>query len=317
MSAAPVLIYAEEAAEIAAHLAARLPGERLLPVTGPAGLGAALAETPEIAFTIKARSLPEADHRRVLGAPSLRWFQVGGSGYEHVAGHWDPARVTVTNCVGVLAPFLAETCIGAIIALNNGLIAYRDRQKARRWEGILFRPIAGQVLVVVGAGAIGGELARRAAALGMRVIAIRRSGAPVPGAAEVRPPDALRASLAEADVVSVHLRLSPETAGMFGASLFAAMKPGAMFLNTARGGHVVEADLVAALASGQLRGAYLDVTETEPLPPESPLWDVPNLLISPHSADSVADWPLRFADLFTENLGRWRAGEPLRNVVAG
>lgn len=311
----PVLIFAEEAATIVSHIAGRLPGERLLAVQDPGGLDAALAESPDCAFTIRAPSLPAPHHVRVITSPAIRWFQVGGSGYEHIAGRWDPKEVRVTNAQGVLAPFLAETCIGAMLALNHGLIAYRDQQKARIWRGIPFRPLMGQTLLIVGAGAIGGQLAERASALGLRVIAIRRSASPVAGADEVRPPEALSASLSEADIVSVHLRLTPETKGMFDAALFAQMKPGALFLNTARGGHVVEADLAAALGSGQLRAAYIDVTSTEPLPAESPLWDVPNLLISPHVADGVSDWVERFADLFADNLLRWRAGESLINEV--
>ncbi|MEM9145264.1 MAG: D-2-hydroxyacid dehydrogenase [Pseudomonadota bacterium] len=312
--AGPVLIYAEEAVEILDHLAPRFPQERLLPVVEASALDAALDEQPDCVFAIKGPGLPTESYARILAQPSVRWFHVGGSGYEHIAGRWDPSRVQVTNSVGVLAPFLAETCIGAILALNHGLIAYRDQQRARLWQGIPFRPLAGQCLLVVGAGAIGGELAQRAAALGMRVIALRRSEQPVEGA-ELRPAEALWDSLPEADIVSVHLRLTPESTGLFDARAFQAMKPGALFLNTARGGHVVEADLIAALSAGQLRGAYLDVTAVEPLPPESPLWEAPNLLISPHSADGVDDWPLRFADLFAANLQAFRAGGPLTNPI--
>lgn len=310
----PVLIYAAEAPVFAERLRSRLPSETLLFVESEAELDAALAEGPDCAFSIKNAKLPAESHRRALAAPTLRWFHVGGSGFEHIAGHWDAARVQVTNSVGVLAPFLAETCLGAMLALNHGLIRYRDQQRERLWQGNPFRPLMGQTLLVVGAGAIGGELARRAAALGVRVIALRRSDRPVEGA-ETRPAEALFDSLPEADIVSCHLRLTPETTGLFDARAFAAMKPGALFLNTARGGHVVEADLLAALGSGQLRGAYLDVTETEPLPAESPLWDAPNLLISPHSADGVSDWPIRFADLFADNLIAFRAGKTLTNLV--
>jgi phosphoglycerate dehydrogenase-like enzyme len=151
----------------------------------------------------------------------------------------------------------------------------------------------------------------------MRVIGLRRSGAPVAGIGEMRPPEALTASLAEADAVSLHLRLTPETRNLFDAAMFAAMKPGALFINTARGGHVVEADLLAALQSGHLHGAYLDVFQTEPLPAESPLWAAPNLLISPHAADNVGGWEARFTALFAENLKLWRAGQEMKNLVAG
>ena len=313
----PVLIYADNAGPLAADLRARCPGETVHAVDRPDALpGALQAHRPEVVFAIRSPALGPETHRPILEAPSLRWLHVGGSGYEHVAGR-DAGRITLTNCAGVLAPFLAETVIGALMALNCGLIRYHAQQRERLWRQHLFRPLAGQTLLVVGAGAIGAEVARRAKGLGMRVIGLRRSGRPVAGVDEMRPPEALAASLGEADAVTLHLRLTPETQGLFDAAMFGAMKPGAIFINTARGGHVVAPDLLAALESGRLGGAYLDVFETEPLPPESPLWTAPNLLISPHAADGIEDWETRFAALFAENLEHWRAGRTLRNVVTG
>jgi phosphoglycerate dehydrogenase-like enzyme len=313
----PVLIYADHAGLLAEDLRARVPGETIHAVDRPDALAAALtAHRPEAVFSINSPKLGGASHRPILDAPSVRWLHVGGSGYEHVLG-WDAARLTVTNCAGVLAPFLAETVIGALLALNSGLIRYHEQQRQRVWRQHLFRPLSGQTLLVVGTGAIGAEVASRASCLQMRVIGLRRSRAPVAGVDDLRPPEALTASLAEADVVSLHLRLTPETEGLFDAAMFAAMKPGALFINTARGGLVVENDMLAALQSGHLRAAYLDVFRSEPLPYNSPLWTTPNLLISPHAADGVTDWETRFAALFAENLTNWRAGRALRNVVTG
>ncbi|HUS55428.1 MAG TPA: D-2-hydroxyacid dehydrogenase [Thermohalobaculum sp.] len=313
----PVLIYADHAGQLAANLRPRLPGEIIHAVNRPDAFAAALETLrPEVVFSINSPSLGGTTHRPILDARSVRWLHVGGSGYEHVLG-WDAARLTVTNCAEVLAPFLAETVFGALLAMNSELIRYHEQQRDRVWRQHLFRPLSGQTLLVVGVGAIGAEVAGRASAMGMRVIGLRRSTEPVPGVDEMRPPDALTASLAEADAVSLHLRLTPETKNLFDARMFAAMKPGAIFINTARGGHVVENDLLAALQSGHLRGAYLDVFQTEPLPANSPLWAAPNLLISPHTADGVIDWEARFAALFAENLESWRAGRRLRNLVAG
>ncbi|MGF1503241.1 MAG: D-2-hydroxyacid dehydrogenase [Paracoccaceae bacterium] len=310
----PVILYLEEAERVAADLAQRFPGERFLPVSSHAGLAAALGENPGVAFSVKSPATPGPGHARIAAHPGLAFFQVGGSGFEHL-GDWDRDRLRVANCAGVLAPFLAETCLGAILALNHGLIRYRDQQRARLWREHWFRPLMGQTLLIVGAGAIGGELSVRAAAMGVRVIALRRSGAPVPGAAETRPPEALAESLAEADIVSLHLRLTRETEGLFDAALFARMKPGSLFVNTARGGHVIEADLLDAVRSGHLAGAYLDVFETEPLPAQSPLWDEPQILITPHASDGVTDWLDRFVAVFAENLAAWRAGRALINPV--
>ncbi|MHA1527605.1 MAG: D-2-hydroxyacid dehydrogenase [Alphaproteobacteria bacterium] len=313
----PVLIYADNAETLAEGLRLRFPGETVHAVDQPDALSGALAaHRPKAVFSIKSMTLGPESHRPILDAPSVRWLHVGGSGYEHVAG-WNAGRITLTNCAGVLAPFLAETVIGALMALNCGLIRYHAQQREGVWRQHAFRPLAGQTLLVVGAGSIGGEVAKRASGLGMRVIGLRRSGEPVAGVDEMRPPEALTASLAEADAVTLHLRLTRATEGLFDAAMFAAIKPGAIFINTARGGHVVTDDLLAALRSGHLGGAYLDVFETEPLPPESPLWNAPNLLISPHAADGVADWEARFAELFAENLEHWRAGRTMRNVVTG
>jgi len=309
-----ILIFAREAETAAARAARHLPGAEIIAVTEPEGLAAALARDPMAAFTINSPDLPNEAHQAVLHHPSVAWLQVGGSGYEHL-GPLEGVTKRITNCAGVLAPFLAETCVGALLALDHGLIHYRDRQRDETWAPRPFRPLMGQTLLIVGAGAIGGEFAKRAAGLGMRVIALRRSGQPVEGAAETRPPDALTESLAEADAVSLHLRLTPETAGICDAGFFAAMRPGALFLNTARGGHVVEPDLIAALASGHLAGAYLDVMRTEPLAKGDPLWAAPNLLLSPHAADGVSDWVERFTDRFVANVMARAAGEPMLGVV--
>ena len=177
----PILIYADHADHLAADLRARFPTETVHAVDQPDALPAALeSHRPEVVFSINSPTLGGATHRPILDARSVRWLHVGGSGYEHVLG-WDAARLTVTNCAGVLAPFLAETVIGALLAMNSGLVRYHEQQRNRVWRQHLFRPLSGQTLLVVGAGAIGAEVASRANALGMRVIGLRRSTEPVAG----------------------------------------------------------------------------------------------------------------------------------------
>lgn len=315
MTDGPILIAYGRAAVLHERLAPQFPQREFIVADTDAAILDALARDPVAALTIKTPEFGMEQYGRIVQHPSLQWVFVGGSGYEHI-GPWNPEQVTLTNCVGVLAPFLADTCMGAILAMNQRLLDYREDQRAHRWEPKTFTPLAGQTLLIVGAGAIGSRLADRARASGLRTIGIRRSGKPTPGFDAMHGPDDLPALLAEADIVSSHLRLTEETRGLFNAETFAAMKPGALFLNTARGGCVVEADLIGALESGHLRAAYLDVFETEPLPPDSPLWDAPNLLISPHASDSTADWDMRFCDLFADNLRLWERGQPLINVVA-
>jgi phosphoglycerate dehydrogenase-like enzyme len=312
--AGPILLFADEAEEIHGWLAGRHPEERFLAVSDPAGLDAALAEAPEAMFVISSSRFARADYRKAMETPSLRWVQTGGSGYENLAP-WDVERITLTNGVGVLAPYLAETAMGAMLMLNAGLLRYHDRQRDRAWDPAPFPPLAGQTLLVVGAGAIGREVAMRARAFGVRTIGLSRDGAPRAPFDETGRVADIDRHLPRADIVSCHLRLNAETAGIFDARRFGLMKPGALFLNSARGGHVEEPALLAALGSGHIRGAWLDVFATEPLPADSPLWDAPNLLVTPHSADGIEGWPFRFAAFFSDNLRRFRAGEPLANRV--
>ena len=270
---------------------------------------------PEVVFSVKHPGFPGPVHAPIPAHPSVRWIQVGGSGFDHLAP-WDAARVQVTNGAGVLAPYLAETVTGAMLALGCGFPNYAEQQRERRWRPAPFTPLRGRTLLVVGFGRIGECVARNAKALGMRVLGVRGRPAPHPEADEMHGPGALEALLPKADFVSLHVRLNPATRGLFSREAVAAMKPGACLVNTSRGAVVDERALVDALRSGHVGSAYLDVFETEPLPAESPLWSMRNVLITPHASDNVAGWPRRFAALFADNLDRWQAGEPLLNRVS-
>ena len=269
---------------------------------------------PEAVLSLSHSRFQGRHHRPAIEHPSVRWVHVGGSGYEHFLP-WNAERVTVTNSAGVLSRFLAETATGAMIALNGGFLRYIDQQSRSEWQPRSFRPLLGQTLLVVGLGHIGGWVAHNAKALGMHVLATRRTRTAHESVDELFTPDRLPDIVGRADVVSLHLRLDDSTRHLLNAPLLAAMKPGALLLNTARGGVVDEAALVGALQNRHLGGAYLDVFETEPLPAASPLWQMPNVLVTPHASDSVADWPNRFTALFADNLQRWLDKEPLLNVV--
>lgn len=273
---------------------------------------------PEVVFGIKGNGIPPAALKDALQHDCVRWFQNGGSGVEHL-GHWDNNRVTVTNCAGILAPFLAETTLAAILMLNRGYKRLFANQQAHRWQRHHFKALAGQTLVIVGLGNIGSEVAIRAKALGLRVIAHRnRVGDedPLPaGIDELRGPARLPESLAEADFVTLHVASTESTRGLIDAAALAAMRPEAFLINMSRGPVVVEPDLIDALRAGEIAGAYLDVFNHEPLPPESPLWDLETLIIAPHMADMVIEWERHYARFFGDNLERWQRGEPLRNVV--
>ena len=311
----PVLVAHSDPDDFRDLLAERFPDVEFVYATTARGIVGALARhDPEVVFSIKHPGFPAAGHAPIPVHPSVRWVQIGGSGFDHLLP-WDAARVTVTNGAGVLAPYLAESVTGAMLALGCGFPRYAEQQRARQWRPVAFTPLRDRTLLVVGFGRIGECVARNAKALGMRVLAVRGTPAPHPAADEMHGPAALHALLPRADFVSLHVRLNPATRGMLSREALAAMKPGAYLVNTSRGPVVDEAALIDALHSGRLSGAYLDVFETEPLPPESPLWSMPNVLLTPHSADNIHGWSGRFAALFADNLERWRAGEPLLNEV--
>jgi len=228
---------------------------------------------------------------------------------------WDHERVTVTNGLGILAPFLAETTMTAMLMLNGNFLRYARQQRDHAWVPIPFTPLQGQTLLVIGLGMIGAQVAASAKALGMRVLATRRTPAPDPSVDDVRGDDALGELIGQADFVSLHVRLSDQTRSMINGDLLAAMKPGGFLINTSRGPVVDEAALTAALQCGHLGGAYLDVFEKEPLPSDSPLWDMPNVIITPHAADNVHDWVARFTHMFADNLERWNSGQDMGNIV--
>ena len=312
----PVLIAHNEPDDFRDLLASRFPDLPFVYAsTAEEVLEGLRAHDPEVVFSIKHPGSPDPVHAPIPRHPSVRWIQVGGSGFDHLVP-WDADRITVTNGAGVLAPYLAETVTGAMLALACGFPNYAEQQRARRWRPVPFTPLRGGTLLVVGFGRIGECVARNAKALGMRVFATRGRPAPHPAADEMHGPDMLDSLLPEADFVSLHARLDATTRGLLSREMIAAMKPGAYLLNTSRGAVVDEAALVDALRSGHLGGAYLDVFATEPLPAESPLWSMPNVLVTPHASDNIVGWPRRFAELFADNLERWLAGEPLLNRVS-
>lgn len=269
---------------------------------------------PQAIFSMSQSTFPGSTQRIAIDFPTVRWFHVSGSGYEYIVP-WEQERVTVTNGHGVLAPFLAEMVLGAMLMLNCNFLSYGEQQRRKHWERLFFKPLAGQTLLVVGLGAIGGLVAEKAKSQGMRVIATRRTPQSHPHVDEVCGDDKLPELLGEADFVSLHVRLTEATKHLFDADMFAKMKAGSFLINTSRGPVVDEAALFAALKSEHLAGAYLDVFETEPLPQSSPLWEMPNVIVTPHASDNVDDWTIRCTEVFVENLMRWNRGDSLRNLV--
>lgn len=255
-------------------------------------------------------------------APNLRWVQGSMAGAGEVAqkaGLGD-TDVVVTTASGIYSGPLAEFVLMAMLQHAKGLDRLRREKAERVWRQGTTGTLERKMLCVVGVGSIGRAIAQRARPFGMRVVGVKRTvredEAAWQYADELYATADLRKALGEADYVAVTLPGTPETRHLLDADAIASIKPGAYFANVGRGTVVEEAALVEALESGHLSGAALDVFEVEPLPAESPLWDLDNVIVSAHTTDVVPDLinPAQ-TDLFCENLRRYLAGEELLNVL--
>lgn len=299
------------------------PRVRVLHLPGIARPGAAAAEAEEWK-----RQLAEADvlfgptsipREFMEAAPNLRWFQMINAGVDRLARDGLLGRgFVVTNVSGLVAVSIAEWVMGTILMLAKNLHRAARWQDERRWNAWRVDELAGQTLGIAGLGAIGRETARRARAFGMRVIASRRTAPPGttdPDCDEVVPYADLERLLRESDYFVLCVPLTPETHHLIGARELALMKPTAALVNIARGAVVDQEALIAALRDGTIAAAALDVFDPEPLPPESPLWGMENVIMTPHVSGSIEGYGRRSAELFVENLRHFVTGEPLDNVV--
>ncbi len=310
------LVLHEGADQYLDELHRRFPAVDFRIVRQPAGLAAARDFPAAIAYSCVTDGFPRTEHGRLRDWPGLDWVHVGGSGFEHlVAG--GPPGFLLTNGAGVLASELAQTLLGALIALNRGFIGAMRDQAAGRWRPSSFAALGGQCLAIVGTGAIGTAFATLAKSLDLRVIGVARTAKSKAPFDRIVPLAELEAVAAEADYLSLNVRLTDRTRHLIDAGVLGAMRPSAFLLNASRGAVVDEAALLGALAERRIAGAYLDVFETEPLPAASPFRRLDNVLITPHCSDRVADWELRHARFFMANLERRLAGQALLNRVAG
>jgi phosphoglycerate dehydrogenase-like enzyme len=247
-------------------------------------------------------------------AANLRWLQTFSAGTDHPVFAMLRGRgVTVTNASGAAAPSIAQTVMLYLLALSRDLPQLMRSQAARRWDPTRSHDLHGTRLAIVGLGAIGTEVARLADVFGMEIVGLRRT---VRGdePCETWPTERFDELLGWADAIVVTAPLTDDTRGLFDASAFAKMRPGAWFVNVGRGEIVDEAALIDAL-DRHLGGAGLDVFATEPLPADSPLWLLPNVIITPHSSATTDRTHRRAVDLFVDNFRRYTNGDELRNVT--
>jgi phosphoglycerate dehydrogenase-like enzyme len=253
-------------------------------------------------------------------SPKLGWLQIHPAGAERpIYRELRDRGVKVTTASGATAVTVAHSTLGAVIALNRRFPLLADAQRRHAWEPRLGarspRDLKGQCAVIVGMGPIGRHIASFLKMLGMTAVGVRRTAEPVEPCDRTIAYEQLHEVLPQADWLILCCPASPVTRGIANAAAFAAMPAGSHFVNVSRGEVAVEKDVIAALAAGHLAGAYLDVFEREPLDPASPLWDMPNVLVSPHTASHSLGQNEAIFDIFLDNLARWRAGTRLRNDV--
>jgi phosphoglycerate dehydrogenase-like enzyme len=277
--------------------------------------------------------------RDLARTPGLRWLQISSAGIDHTLGDapWNRGLI-VTNARGVFAPAIGQYVLSALLWINERFAERLASQRAHEWPTgdswaqLSGRMLRGQTLLVIGYGGLGREVARLAQAFGMRVIAVKRDphvlvddGYRAPGTGDpdgsiperVVSPAYLASVVPLADVVVLTLPLTDSTRGLFNAQLVAAMRPDAWLINVGRGALADEAALAGALLDRKIGGAILDVFGTEPLPAESPFWDAPNTIVTPHLSGGDIRAAGNLAELYAENLVRYADGQPLLNVVTG
>ena len=286
-----------------------------------------LAESSEEAVELAPQAdvifawIPKRETLRAMlpKATRARWIHARYAGLDHVLfPELVASSIPFTNGRGVFSQSLGEFVLGAVLYFAKDFARMRRSQKAAKWDPFDVMEISKQTMGIVGYGDIGRACSRRAKAMGMRVLALRRRpelSAGDPNVDRVYGWDGCREMIAECDYVVAAAPLTPETKSMVSAAEFAAMKPTAVIINVGRGPVIDEPAMIRALESGRIKGAGLDVTSVEPLPPDSPLYRLDNVLLSPHCADHTADWFDDAMVFFLQQLERFRSGKPLENVV--
>ena len=281
---------------------------------------AAIAAMPGAdAVVVSDNAYTPALAQAIINAPSLGWMQIVTAGYDNVTRIGAPARATITSVGDAFSPSVAVHAVSLMLALQRGIHRMVEQKARRSWDkalpSIMVMP-EGKTVVVLGFGSIGHEVAKLVAPLGMKVIGLTRTGAAHSLASEVYRIEALHRILPRADALIVAAPLNPSTHGIVGAAELALMKKTAVLVNISRGKLVDTMALLAALNEGRIAGAGLDVTEPEPLPPDHPLWEAPNLIVSPHVAGAAGAYGIeRQIERASANIHRFLKGEPVQHVV--
>jgi phosphoglycerate dehydrogenase-like enzyme len=311
LGATPTIGFAHVAYRFGERFAARNPGMPFIEIRSREELAARIGEIDVLVVS------GFWDNALAPTAPRLSFIQSISAGVDQYDKDvlW-ACGIRLASAAGGNANAVSEHAIGLILAISRRIAEARDNQARKFWRGMqgdfAMREdeLGGKTLAVVGLGRIGGRVARLARAFGMHVVGLKRDPSTgAEGADEVHAISKLHEVLPRADYVALCCPLTPETQGLIGAAEFALMKPTAYLVNVARGKVVREADLIAALNAGKIKGAALDCVEEEPLPPMSPLWAMPNVIITPHTGGETCAYEDNILDMLMENLGRLQRGE--------
>lgn len=313
MKGPTALVAAVVADSVAASLVSEFPNVTFvnLPKSGEVP-----AEGADAEILFRCAMSKEEMTRTIGGAPGLRWIHTCSAGFDQLlVPEIEELGLTVTRSAATHHIPISEWVMGFMLLVSKRFHDLLDAQRDHRWAPPDTEDLMGKTVGIVGAGAIGTEVARRARPFGMRVIATKRTPAPMPEYDLVMPSEELPQLLAASDFVVLACPLTTETEGMIGADELRMMKASGYLINIARGRLVVESDLIRALHEGWIAGACVDAFAQEPLPADSPLWDTGRLILTPHSSYRSPHMMTRASDEFAANLRRYLAGEELINTL--
>jgi phosphoglycerate dehydrogenase-like enzyme len=310
MSDRLLIVTGSPAPEVRVRIEDAASGMRIVYPASPEQLREHLPEAEAVAGTLTGADVARATRLRWIHSPAA------GANADLSPELLERTDVTLTSSSGNGAIPLAEHSMLLMMMLNRDVPRWAAAQRERRWDRFVHGELTGLTLGIVGLGNAGTDLATKAKAFHMRVLGVRRhTDRPVDGVDRTYPPADLHEFLGECDFVVVTAPLTPDTAGLFDADAFRAMRRTAYWICISRGGIADDDALLTALREGWIAGAGLDAHGVEPLPADSPFWDLPNVIVTPHNGATTAATAARSVDILVDNIGRYIAGEPLHNVV--
>lgn len=310
-----VLLHNDRTQHLAHQLCQRFPNIEIGECNSYADLPNMIASfQPDVAYAVRFAGSNGYPVAAFFADNGPRWIANAGAGTDHL-GQWNPKRTTVTNAAGVAAGMMAEYVFGCFLHFSLDVAGLQADKSMRIWRSRFVAPLKGKTILIVGLGHTGRAIAARAKAFGMRVLGTRMHPTQMENIDRVYPSDHLIEALSQADFIAVSTPLTNQTRGLIGQTEIDAMRPGVILTDVSRGGVIDQTALLGALQSGQVAGAGLDVFEIEPLPDDSPFWDIDNIILSPHCSAVHENWEQDSFDLFLDNLSNWENGDPLFNIV--